>query len=153
MPDMEPSTPLAPPQLHAETTNGNGAAARFLVLRDISVSRAGNRVACRVRLTRDHTVFEGEAREPDTEPGRARAAARATLAAAEQAAGSNAALGLEGLLLNELFHRRYVAVSIEGSSGRRHALLSGLVPVDPGRSTEEAAAMATLHAIDRWIAL
>jgi hypothetical protein len=148
---MDQSAPLAPPQLHAESA-GSSAPARFLVLRDISVSRAGNRVACRVRLTRDHAVFEGEAREPDTEQGRARAAARATLAAAEQAAGSTA-LGLEGLLLSELFHRRYVAVSIEGTSGRRHALLSGLVPIDPGRSTEEAAAMATLHAIDRWIAI
>jgi hypothetical protein len=148
---IDPSAPLEPPQLHAEN-NAGSPAPRFLVLRDISVSRAGNRVACRVRLTRDHAVFDGEAREPDTELGRARAAARATMAAAEQAA-HEIALGLEGLVLNDLFHRRYIAVSIEGTSGRRHALLSGLVPIDPGRSTEEAAAMATLHAIDRWIAL
>jgi hypothetical protein len=31
-------------------------------------------------------------------------------------------------------------------------LLAGLVPVDPGRSLEEAACLAALRAIDRWIA-
>jgi hypothetical protein len=145
---MDSLPPLAAPSLHeAPETPGP---ARFLVLRDISVSRAGNRVACRVRVSRDRAIHEGEAREPDTELGRARAAARATLAAAEQAASGNA-LGLEGLSLTSLFHRRYIVTAVEASSGRRHALLSGLVPIDPGRSTEEASALATLHAIDRWL--
>jgi hypothetical protein len=51
-----------------------------------------------------------------------------------------------------MFGRKYVAASVEAALDRRFALLAGLVPIDPARSLEEAAAMAALHAIDRWIA-
>jgi hypothetical protein len=51
-----------------------------------------------------------------------------------------------------MFGRRYIAASVEASLERRFALLAGLVPVDPGRSLEEAACLAALRAIDRWIA-
>jgi hypothetical protein len=146
---VNPTAPLAPPRLENDEPTAE-VPARFLVLRDLAVSRAGNRVACRVRLSRGASAFEGEAREPDTELGRARAAARAALAAAEQVA-PDVALGLEGLAITEFFRRRYIAVSVEGSSGRRHAVLSGMVAIDPARSAEEASALATLHAIDRWL--
>lgn len=96
-------------------------------------------------------TLDGEAVELDTEAGRIRAAARATLAAAERA-GDNLALGLEGSALIEMFGRRYVATSVEAAVDRRFATLSGLAPVDPARSIEEAACLATLRAIDRWIA-
>jgi hypothetical protein len=139
--------PLAAAELASEATAAN---ARFLILTDVRVSRAGNRVACRVRLTRDAAAFDGEAREPDTELGRARAAARATLAAVEHVSDS-ASLGLEGLTLVELFHRRYVAVAVDATSGRRFAHLAGLVAIDATRSIEEAAALACLRATERWI--
>jgi hypothetical protein len=123
---------------------------RFLLLADLTVARAGNRAACRVRVTRTQDTFEGEATEPDTELGRARAAARATLAASEHAAPP-ASFGLEGLTIIDLFQRRYVALIVEAASGRRFAHLPALVLLDPARSPEEAAALAALGAIERWI--
>jgi hypothetical protein len=128
-----------------------GTGPRFLVLRDFDVSRTGARVTCKVRIDRGTTVFEGESVELDTEAGRARAAARATLFAAERA-DTRLALGLEGTVILDMFGRKYVAASVEAAVERRFALLAGLVPVDPGRSLEEAASLAALRAIDRWIA-
>ena len=132
----------------APAVTGGG---RFLILDDIIVHRAGSRVSCHVRVTRASELLEGEAVELDTESGRIRAAARATLAAAERAA-DNLALGLEGSAALELFGRRYVATSVEAAVDRRFATLSGLAPIDPARSLEEAACLAALRAIDRWIA-
>lgn len=127
------------------------SAVRFLLLNDLSIARTGSRVTCTVRVERGTTVFEGEAIELDTEAGRTRAAARATLFAAERAA-DELALGLEGTILLDMFGRKYVAASVEAAIERRFALLAGLVPVDPARSVEEAACLAALRAIDRWIA-
>jgi hypothetical protein len=129
--------------------NGD-AAARFLTLEDIALARADHRAVCRVRLRHGDDCFEAEAVEPDSEQGRARAAARATLAAAEQAV-ANVTLGLEGVAFVQIFQRRYVAAAVEAASGRRTASLSGLVPIDTARSAEEAAAFAALHAVERWI--
>ena len=140
------STAPAPAATTAGVTAG-----RFLVLSDLVVTRAGSRVTVRVSVGRGEDRLEGEAVELDTESGRARAAARATLAAAEHA-GSSLALGLDGLYLFDMFGRKYIAVSVEAAVDRRFALLAGLVPIDPQRSPEEAACLASLHAIDRWIA-
>ena len=85
-------------------------------------------------------------------PGRARAAARATLAAAAQCVES-VSFGLEGCAYADMFSRRYIVVSIEAAQGRRFIILSGIVALDPSRTPEEAAALATLRAIDRWIAV
>jgi hypothetical protein len=123
---------------------------RYLVLQDISLNRSGAHVTCRVQLMHDAVVAFGEARELDTTAGRARAAANATLRAAENA-NPDLALGLEAATLTQLFGRTYAAVSVEASIGRRAATLSGMVPVDPGRAAEEAVCLATLRAIDRWI--
>jgi hypothetical protein len=135
-------------EIAAPAPTGGG---RFLILEDIAISRSGSRVHCAVRLTRSGETLDGEATELDTEAGRARAAARATLAAAERA-GDNLALGLEGSALLDLFGRRYIAASVEAAVDRRFATLAGLAPIDPARSAEEAACLAALRAIDRWIA-
>lgn len=124
---------------------------RFLLLHDLAVARSGSRVTCTVQVERGTAVFQGEAVELDTEAGRTRAAARATLSAAERAA-EKLALGLEATLVLDMFGRKYVAASVEAAIERRFALLAGLVPVDPARSVEEAACLAALRAIDRWIA-
>ena len=87
----------------------------------------------------------------DSPTGRARAAARATLAAAEQAV-PGIQLGLEGVTIVDLFSRRYVAASVEAAFQREFILLAGLVTLDQNRSVEDAAALATLRAIDRWVA-
>lgn len=129
-----------------------GAAGRFLVLHDVVCAREGSRLTCRVRLARESDLLEGEASELDTEMGRARAAAHATLRAAEHGT-DELALGLEGVSVVPLFGRRYVAVSVEAALQRRFAQLTGMVALDPARSMEEAASLATLRAIERWIAL
>ncbi len=87
----------------------------------------------------------------DSPTGRARAAARATLAAAEQAA-PGIQLGLEAITIVELFSRRYVAASVEAAVHREFLLLAGLVTLENNRSVEDAAVLATLRAIDRWLA-
>jgi hypothetical protein len=125
---------------------------RILLLQDLSLSRTGAHVTCRVQLVRDDAAAFGEAREIDTGAGRARAAANATLRAAENTM-ENLALGLEGAAITEIFGRSYGVVSVEASVGRRVATLSGIVPVDGGRAPEEAVCLATLRAIDRWIGL
>ena len=122
---------------------------RFLVLSSLEVRRAGNEVTCRVQVLRIGEILAGEAREIDTPAGRARAAARAVLQAVSGAARGTA-LSLEGALVLEIFGRKYAAVSVEAATARRTTLLSGLVPIE--RSIEDAACLATLGAIERWLA-
>lgn len=124
---------------------------RYLVLSDLAVRRSGPRVTCTVRLRCADVLCEGSAEEMDSEPGRARAGARAALEAAS-AAVEGMAFGLEGATTVELFGRRHVALSVEAAAGRRVATLSAMVVVEPIRSIEEAGALAALRAIDRWIA-
>jgi hypothetical protein len=128
------------------------AGGRFLILQDISLTRDGSRVTCHARLAHETGVVLGEATELDSESGRARAAAIATLRAAEGTT-EGLVLGLEGLSIVSLFGRRYVALSIEAAVRRRFATLSGMSMMDPSRPLEEAACLAALRAIDRWIAL
>jgi hypothetical protein len=131
---------------------GSTPGGRLLLLQDVSMSRAGAHVTCRVQLVRDDSTSSGEARELDTAAGRLRAAAIATLRAAENTT-ENLALGLEAATITQLFGRTYAAVSIEATIGRRVATLCGVVPVEPSRAPEEAACLATLRAIDRWMGL
>lgn len=105
-----------------------------------------------MKLKRREQCVRSEASELDTVPGRARAAARATLAAATQAVDAYS-FGLEGVQYVDLFGRRYVAVSIEAVQHRRFVILSGIVALDAARSPEDAVCLATLRAIDRWIAV
>jgi hypothetical protein len=123
---------------------------RFLLLQDLSIHRSAAHVTCRVQLVREDTLATGEARELDTAAGRTRAAANATLRAAENAI-DNVALGLEAVDITPLFGRNYAVVSVEASIGRRVAVLSAMVAVEPSRAVEESVCLATLRAIDRWI--
>lgn len=143
---------VAVPEEMQAIVGAAGGGGRFLLLQDLALNRTGSHVTCRVQLAREDNVTFGEARELDTPAGRTRAAALATLRAAESAT-DGLALGLEGAALQLMFGRSYAVVSVEASIGRRVAVLSGLVPIDAARATEEAVCMATLRAIDRWIAL
>ncbi|MBR9990193.1 MAG: hypothetical protein KFH98_10575 [Gemmatimonadetes bacterium] len=125
---------------------------RFLLLQDLTLTRVGAHITCRIQLARDSTTAAGEASELDTSAGRARAAAKATLRAAENVT-EGLALGLEAAVITSMFGRNYAVVSVEASVGRKVATLSGIVPVDPARAAEEATCLATLRAIDRWIGM
>jgi hypothetical protein len=134
-----------------DPVEGSGpGAGRFLILSGIQLERGNREVHCRVQLSRQGRVYNGEAREMDSQLGRARAAARATLAAAEQTVAGTS-LGLEGITVVDLFSRSYVVASVEAARGREFVMLAGLVTMEPTRALEDAAVLATLRAIDRWI--
>lgn len=142
----------APPAAPAPTPVEEGPTpwqGRFLLMEGVDVERSSSHVTCRVHLLRLEERFQGECTELDSELGRIRAAARAALAAAEKS--SPAFLGLEGAQLIELFSRRYIVVSVEASAARRFVVLSGIMALDGARSMEEAAALAALRAIERFI--
>ena len=117
----------------------------------IHLERSNQTVHCRVELKRGAKSFHGEAHELDSQTGRARAAARAALAAAEQAV-AGISLGLEAIAIVELFSRKYVVASVEAAQNRQFVLLAGLVTLETNRAIEDAAVLATLRAIDRWLA-
>jgi len=129
-----PTGPTAP---HARTT-----------LDSVDVHRAGLRVQCTARLRSVGRLTTGLATEPDTPTGRARAAARATLKAAESL-DADFRFGLEGVLTLDLFGQRTVVVLIDGSVGRARGRRPGAALVD--RSVEEAAALAALYAVRGWL--
>lgn len=121
---------------------------RAFVFEGVDVTRSEGRAMCRVRLLHRHEIVTGEATEPDSASGSARAAARAVLSAAERAV-DDIRLGLEGCQIVELFSRRYVVLSVEAIIARRRTILSGIGVID--RSAEDAACLAALGAIDRWL--
>lgn len=104
-----------------------------------------------IRLSWRGVVSMGEAEAVDTPPGRARAAASATLRSATEAAW-NDGLGLELDFASvvQALDGDYVLVSvlgIAGRLGRRPLPLVGAHPVES--DVESAAALATLKAINR----
>jgi hypothetical protein len=131
--------PAPPPAWHG----------RFLVLDGVDVRRSDARVTCTVRLKRLGDSFSAEVQELDTPQGRARAAARAALLAAEKS-GEGVGLSLEGVVLQEFFGRQYVLAFVDGIAHRRFASLSGILAVE--QSLETAAALAILRAVERWVA-
>ncbi|HEX6938948.1 MAG TPA: hypothetical protein VF158_06010 [Longimicrobiales bacterium] len=122
---------------------------RGLVFDRLEIHRADNWITCRAHVFRRGNAASGEAREVDTELGRARAAARAALHAAEQTT-RGVSFGLEGVHILDLVGRRYVLVAVEAAFGRRVSHLPGVGAID--RSVEDAACLATLGALDRWLA-
>ena len=143
--DRQPPAELDPAATPAHRSG------RFLVLDSFELHKAGARVTCIARLRRREQLFRGEASEIDSPNGRARSAARAVLAAATQAA-DDVTLGLEGIAFTSLFGRPYYVASVEAAQHRRFIILSGIAAAESGRSQEESAALATLRAIERWMA-
>lgn len=135
----------------SEITGPGTPASRFLLLRELSIGRSAGRVTVTVQVGCRGDTFRGEATELDTESGRIRAAVRATLAAV-QLVTDGVSLGLEATAALDVFGRRFVAVSVEATTGRRFTALNGFVGFDIQRSAEEAAILATLRALERWIA-
>ncbi|MFO7893896.1 MAG: hypothetical protein R6U63_09185 [Longimicrobiales bacterium] len=113
----------------------------------IDVHRTENRVECTVRLRVGTRTTTGIATEPDSPAGRARAAARATLAAAESL-DPDLRLGLHGARTSDLFGSDSLSVLVEASSGRTHIPLPGIALVE--QSLEHAGALAALNALRSW---
>ncbi|MGH7482224.1 MAG: hypothetical protein ACRELV_08720, partial [Longimicrobiales bacterium] len=121
---------------------------RFLLLEDMETRSSSNRLRIRVTLEFAGRPYRGVAVDVDTETGRARAAARATLDAA-MGAVPGPRLALDALQIQALFGRRFVALSVEAAEARRVAQLSAMNEIDG--SIEHAAATAALRAVERWI--
>ncbi len=105
-------------------------------------------VACEVRLSLDGAEFVAREEAPDTENGRLGAAARATFAALEAALGDAPAV-LEGVTAVEADAGRYVIVLARGFAGRERVQLVGTARMRG--AAEDAAVLATLQALDRWL--
>jgi hypothetical protein len=116
-------------------------------LDSLDVSRREARVECTVRLRAAERQTEGSASEPDTPSGPPRAAARATLLAAERL-DPDYRFGLEGVRVLDLFGEAIVVVMVDARAGRSQAHLPGSALLD--RPVEEATALATLHALRGW---
>jgi hypothetical protein len=119
-----------------------------------STATAGH-VTVGVRLEWQGEVSMGTAEAADTNAGRARAAATATLNAARQAAnGGDVAFEMDFASIVQALDGDYVLVSVLGVSsrvGRRPLPLVGAHAVES--DIESAAAYATLKAINRVLSL
>jgi hypothetical protein len=133
---------------HAPVQAAADPRARPLVRHDLQILRGDRRAICRVELLHEGEAISAEATDLDTSAGRARASARATLRAAEVAYPGRS-LGLHELREVNLGGRPHIALAVEAVSERRTARLSALAPIDP--SPEEAACLAALGAIERWL--
>jgi len=123
---------------------------RRLVLGNVHIERAaGQKVTCRVDLAREDSVFTGEAEGPDFEKARMEVAATAALEAAQQGASDDVSLALQGIESVGAFGQSFVLVAVSGSVRRDTESLAGVVRVRD--SVEEAAVLACLKAINRWI--
>ena len=142
--------PATPDRIHLGSATPpvreHGALPRFS-LDGFEVHRADHHVRCTVRLRAGVRATEGSGEEPDTRSGRARAAARACLRAAE-ALDPDLRLGLEGLRVFDLFGHDAVIVLVEATAARSHAILPGVGLEE--RSIEEAACTATIAALRSW---
>ncbi|HUH12461.1 MAG TPA: hypothetical protein VMK65_05105 [Longimicrobiales bacterium] len=141
LPPRRPQAPQAPGV-------GGWGAPRTLLRHDIHLRREEGQITCRVELMHQGAVLAGEAADLDTPPGRARAAARATLKAVE-GIRAGMRLELEGVHFGEFFGRRHLVLSVEAVHGRSHAILTGIVLATA--SAEESGCLATLRAVERWL--
>ena len=124
---------------------------RRLVLGNVRIERAaGQKVTCRVDLADADKVFTGEAEGPDFEKARMEVAATALLEAAQLATDDGVILALQGIDAIGAFGQSFVLAAVNGTVRRESASLAGVVRVRD--SVEEAAVLACLQAINRWIA-
>jgi hypothetical protein len=102
-------------------------------------------------LADGRSEYTGEAEGPDFEKTRMEVAATAVLEAARQAAEADLILALQGIEQVDAFGQTFVLASVNGSVRRRSSALAGVVRVED--SPEEAAVLACLQAVNRWIAV
>lgn len=150
-PEPEPDE-AALPERPARAPRGSGGRPIFAGLE--STVSAGH-VKVTVRLQWRGEVAEGNAEAADTQPGRARAAATATLNSAMAAAwNEELRFELDFASMVQALDGEYVLVSVLGMSpilGRRPLPLVGAQPIEG--DVESAAALATLKAVNRVLSL
>lgn len=109
--------------------------------------RDAERCACEVTLRDGEREIIGTGTGPDTAAGRSEAAARAVLAAIEEAR-PELRLELEGAVISASRGRSFLIVSARALLDRKSVPLAGAAPL--ARSPEEAGILAALQATNRW---
>ncbi|HSJ14190.1 MAG TPA: hypothetical protein VK939_07235 [Longimicrobiales bacterium] len=103
---------------------------------------------CHVTVSRGSEHYTGSGAGPSTPLGRAQAAARGLFAALHTARDAQD-LMLENAALVEAHGRTFVLIAAQSVQGRRTEPLTGVAILQ--RSPEEAAILASLHAVNRWL--
>lgn len=150
----EPREPAQPPAPH-ETTHPTGertapaphAAPPRLDTVEVERNHA-QRVRCRLWLTWADRRLAGAAEALDGPGARFEVAARAAVAALNDA-DSAPPLELEGVRVADIAGRAYATVALRAYVGRHIHYLAGAAPVE--HSPEDAAASATLQAAGPWL--
>lgn len=110
---------------------------------------ATRETVCHVTIAREREHYTGKGRGASSPQGRAQAAARGLVAALATAREAEDLL-FENATVVEAHGRSYVLVSVQALVGRRTEPLTGVAWLQ--RSPEEAAVLAGLQAVNRWLA-
>jgi len=125
---------------------------RRLYFEDVEVRRSrASGMSCRVTVRQGDKLFVGEATGLETDRLRTETAARAAVAAVQQADAEGRSLLFEGARLIEAFEREFVFVALTTRFGRESALLTGSAEIKDG--IETASVLAVLDATNRWVEL
>jgi hypothetical protein len=123
---------------------------RLLYFEDVEVRRSrASGMTCRVTLRRGDQMFVGEAQGQETHAVRTETAARATMAAVQQADTEGRILAFEGARIVDAFERQFAFVALTTRFGRESALLTGSAEIKDG--IETASVLAVLDATNRWV--
>jgi hypothetical protein len=141
---IQAQTPAEPPGIQSTR--------RRLYFEDVEVRRSrASGMSCRVTIRQGTETFVGEATGLGTDRVRAETAAKAAVAAVQQADSEGRALLFEGARLIEAFEREFVFVALTTQFGREMALLTGSAQIKDG--IETASVLAVLDATNRWVEL
>ncbi|MCI0434114.1 MAG: hypothetical protein L0271_10840 [Gemmatimonadetes bacterium] len=121
---------------------------RLIFLRYDARNRSPGDAQCQVMLRRDADVFTGTGSGDPTVAGRVQAGARAVFSAVAAAFAADA-VGLEDAAIVAAQGRSFVLIAARGFAGRDRFRLTGVAPL--GHAPEEAAILASLQAMNRWI--
>jgi hypothetical protein len=123
---------------------------RLLYFEDVEVRRSrASGMSCRVTLRRGDELFVGEATGQETHQVRTETAARAAMAAVQQADTEGRTLAFEGARIVDAFERQFAFVALTTRFGRESALLTGSAEIKDG--IETASVLAVLDATNRWV--
>ncbi len=142
-------SPIVPPP-PSTTEIAIKSTKRLLYFEDVEVRRSrASGMTCRVTLRRGDEMFVGEAQGQETHAVRTETAARAAMAAVQQADMDGRTLAFEGARIVDAFERQFAFVALTTRFGRESALLTGSAEIKDG--IETASVLAVLDATNRWV--
>src|SRR3954471_4894272 len=123
---------------------------RRLYFEDVEVKRSrASGMTCRVTIRQGEELFVGEATGLESDRLRVETAAKAAVAAVQQADVARRTLSFEGARTISAFEREFVFVALTTRLGRDTALLTGSAEIKDG--VETASVLAVLDATNRWV--